>query len=136
VAVARHRLNSMPRVNISQGDALEYRLPQSTYDVVFTHFFLDCFNNSQVAILAKRLSDSLNSQGIWIVSEFRQSRYGWRKLFTYTSLSIMYCFFRYATGLQTRRLPDHTGALQNAGFAKHQERVSMAGLVASEWWER
>jgi hypothetical protein len=48
----------------------------------------------------------------------------------------MYFFFHYATGLGTTKLPDYVTAIKEAGFSLREERVSMAGLIASEWWQR
>ena len=106
LAVARQRLTALTRVHLTQGDALEYPFLQTTYDIVFTHFFLDCFDNRQVSDLVTRLSGALKRDSLWIISEFRQAPRGWRKVFTQAWLNIMYFFFRHATGLETRCLPD------------------------------
>jgi hypothetical protein len=48
----------------------------------------------------------------------------------------MYVFFRVVTGLEQQELPDHHAALREHGFQLREERVSMAGLIVSECWQR
>jgi len=131
VAQARKR-----NVSMIQADALEYPFRQASYDVVFTHFFLDCFASQQANTLIARVAASLTGRAIWIVSDFKQASSGWRKIYTRVWLAVMYLFFGFMTGLKTRSLPDHAPALLLAGFSKRNEQLSSFGLIASEWWQR
>jgi len=131
---ARKRLASFPKVRIFQADALQFTFPEEQYEIVFTHFFLDCFTSADLEVLMPHVARSLAPRASWIVSEFRQAPAGWRKLYTKTLLGIMYLFFRFATGLKTSRLPDYDSALQAAGFSKQTEKVSRGGLIVSEVW--
>ena len=124
------------RVNLIQRDVFDLALTPEAYDVVFTHFFLDCFDVNQLASLMARVSRGLTRDAVWIVSDFRNAERGWRKLFTGIWLKTMYLFFRLTTGLQISGLPGHGAALESAGFHLCKEQVSLLGLVASEWWQR
>jgi ubiquinone/menaquinone biosynthesis C-methylase UbiE len=133
VAEARKRAGT--RVQITQGDVMRVSLSGS-YDLIFTHFFLDCFDAESLEELVTRVSEVLTPDASWVVSDFRQARTGWRKVYTSVWLSVMYLFFGLATGLKTRRLPDYERVLAAAGFMTSQEKVSADGLIVSQWWRR
>ena len=133
---ARKRIGDHSRVRIFQQDVTGITLPSSRYDVLFTHFFLDCFTTETLQTVVSQLSNSLQSESIWIVSDFRELSHGWRKFFSQACLSTMYLFFRLAAGLRTRQLPAYSEVIQKAGFSLRKEQVSLAGLIASEWWQR
>lgn len=136
LAQARRRLACESHVKLIQADAFEVRLPEAHYDVIFTHFFLDCFDTESVAALLRRFSLALASRAVWVVTDFREIKNGWRRAYTRAWLTVMYLFFRYTTGLKTQALPEYESELARAGFSRRKERVSMAGLIASEWWQR
>jgi ubiquinone/menaquinone biosynthesis C-methylase UbiE len=136
IAEAQKRVHAREHVRIMQGDALQFPFPAATYDVVFTHFFLDCFTNRKVSELIHRLSGVLTPECAWVVSDFREASDGWRKLYTGIWLRTMYWFFKCATGLETQSLPRYSRALEAAGFFKLREQVSKDGLLASELWQR
>src|SRR5579863_4397150 len=48
------------------------------YDLVVSHFFLDCLTTDEVAALAQRLRASLAPQAQWLISEFAvpENRFG------------------------------------------------------------
>lgn len=136
VTEAHKRVTAGARVRIIQADVLSFAFKNRRYDAVFTHFFLDCFGTGTVKTLVDRLSAVLGRRSVWIVSDFRQVDRGWRRMFTRVWIAMMYLFFRYATDLETSRLPEYRSALHTAGFILRNEHVSMGGLIASEWWQR
>lgn len=117
-----------PRANFCQGDALMVPLAPAAYDLVVTHFFLDCFRDTELEGLAKRITDASQPGARWLISEFRQP--SWAT----PILSAMYLFFRIVTGLQTNYLVDHRPILRRHGFRLIREATSRAGLLASELW--
>jgi ubiquinone/menaquinone biosynthesis C-methylase UbiE len=134
VEQARKRAGS--KVSITQGDVLEFPFTRASYDLVFTHFFLDCFSASELERVITRVSEALTPEAVWVVSDFRRDRAGWRRIYTAAWLVTMYWFFAFATGLKTRRLPDYERALACAGFRKSKELMSADGLIVSQWWQR
>jgi ubiquinone/menaquinone biosynthesis C-methylase UbiE len=109
-------------------DALALPLAPAEYDLIVTHFFLDCFNASDLECLIARTARAAQPGAQWIVSEFRQPRWAT------PLLSALYLFFRVTTGLTTRRLTDHRPMLAKHGFYLKREETSRFGLLASEWW--
>jgi ubiquinone/menaquinone biosynthesis C-methylase UbiE len=148
VALARKRLGEGGGrgVRFVQGDALKAALPcpclggggagLSSYDIVYSHFFLDCFSTEQVAMLARRIAEVSGPVARWVISDFREAESGWRKVFTAAWIKTMYVFFKLATQLEQQQLPDHRSALKEHGFQLREERRSLAGLIVSECWQR
>lgn len=118
-------------VTYHQADALTMLLPAGEYDLIVTHFFLDCFDERDAAALMKKVARSARSDARWLISEFRET--GW---WSRVILSGLYLFFRITTGLQTRRLVDHRPLLKREGFRLEKEELGVFGLVSSELWVR
>jgi ubiquinone/menaquinone biosynthesis C-methylase UbiE len=114
-----------------QGDALTIPLPERKYDLIVTHFFLDCFAEPELTHLIQRLACSARPDARWLVSEFRQHSAWARAL-----VGMLYWFFRVTTGLKTARLADHRPLFARCGFRLARERRLRGGLLASELWIR
>lgn len=108
--------------------------PGARYDLVVTHFFLDCLTTAQVRALAAQVRGTVTPQAQWVVSEFAipQNRFG--RCIARPLVAFLYWAFRLLTGLKVRRLPGHAGALAEAGFELHQRRQWLGGLLVSELW--
>lgn len=104
------------------------------YDLVATHFFLDCLTQHEVRTLATRIASACTPTALWVVSEFAvpETRFG--ALLARPLVSFLYRCFRWLTGLSVRTLPDHCAALQSAGFMLREQRPRLGGLLVSELW--
>lgn len=118
-------------VAYQQGDALTIPLPEREYDLIVTHFFLDCFAEPDLACLIQRVARSARPDARWLVSEFRQPSAWARAL-----VGMLYWFFRVTTGLKTARLADHRPLFECSGFRLVQEQPIRNGLLVSELWIR
>jgi SAM-dependent methyltransferase len=112
-------------VNYRCEDARTAPLPAAEYDLIVTHFFLDCFDELELDPLIARLAGAAAPQARWLISEFRGN--GWL-------VRTLYFFFHIATGLRTRRLVDHHSLLKRHGFRLVRHADSWRGLLASELW--
>ena len=124
------------RVRFHHADAVHWQPPAVSYDLIVTHFFLDCFTNGELFPLVARLAAFTVPGARWTVSEFRQPPGGpaaWHASLWITGL---YAFFRVVTGLRARRLPNHAAALAAAGFRLERETVHRLGLLTSQAWRR
>lgn len=125
------------RVSYHQGDALTEPLGER-YDLVTSHFLLDCFDAHGIELLARRIRassppDASIPKPTWIITEFRVPS-GILRAPARALIRVMYAFFRLATGLRVTRLTDHHPILRAAGFRLEQQRTSLAGLLSSELW--
>jgi SAM-dependent methyltransferase len=124
--LARTR-NGTEHVNYRCEDASTAPLPTADYDLIVTHFFLDCFDETDMEPLIARLAHAATPKARWLVSEFRGN--GWL-------VRALYFCFRFTTGLRTRRLADHHPILKRHGFGVVRHEDAWRGLLASELWER
>jgi SAM-dependent methyltransferase len=122
-----HARAGAKHVNYRCEDARATRLQAAEYDLIVTHFFLDCFDETDLEPLIARLSDAAAPRSRWLISEFRGN--GWL-------VRALYFFFRLTTGLRTRQLVDHHPLLQRHGFRLMRHEHAWRGLLASELWER
>ncbi len=122
------------RVRTHLADARLWEPPAARYDLIATHFFLDCLTTGEVAALAARLRSSVLPSALWVVSEFAvpEGWFGW--LVARPLIASLYLAFRLLTGLRIHRLPNHRQALAQAGFTLAHERHRLGGLLVSELW--
>ncbi len=137
--LARQRLGAADgaRVRFHHADARRWQPPAVSYDLIVTHFFLDCFTDGELYRLVTRLTAFTAPGARWIVSEFRHPPIGGPRAW-HASLWItgLYAFFRVATGLRVRRLPDHMTVLTGAGFRLEREILARYGLLTAQAWRR
>ncbi len=126
--LARSRAGT-ERVSYHHADALTIPLPAATYDLIVTHFFLDCLDETDAASLATKLATAVQPNAHWIVSEFRD-----RSLWSRVIVGVLYVCFRVATGLRTRRLIDHHKIFARQGICLLRDETSVGGLLTSELW--
>jgi ubiquinone/menaquinone biosynthesis C-methylase UbiE len=128
------RCSDHARVNHLLGDARQFPLAAGRYDLVATHFFLDCFDARECPQVIERIATAAAPRARWLISEFRQAPNGWRGLWSRAWIGSLYGFFRVVTGLRTRALVDHHPILARCGFRLVCQETSRFGLLASELW--
>jgi SAM-dependent methyltransferase len=114
-------------------DALTFS-PTGHYDLLVTHFFLDCLSTSEVQRLAEAIRPHLASKALWVISDFDIPRTGPSVLPARILIGFLYRAFGLLTGLKTRHLPDYRSALQSAGLRCKSRKAWLAGFLFSELW--
>lgn len=122
------------RVHTHHADARHIHPPNPPYDLIVTHFFLDCLTTAEVQSLAATLRAAASPQAVWLVSEFAIPSGWYGRLVARPLIWILYRAFALLTGLAIRTLPDHHAALRQSGFALRNQRPQLAGLLVSELW--
>ena len=123
------------RVRTHIADARQWQPPaHARYDLVATHFFLDCLTSGEITTLAKSIRPALKPNALWVISEFGlpDGRFG--RLFARTLIAFLYQAFALLTGLKVRRLPDYGAALRESGWKLLDRRRFFRGLLISEVW--
>ena len=134
--VARIGSQLCRRVEYHCSDIHCFRPPQSAYDLIATHFFLDCFTTEQVNAVVRRIANWSAPRAQWIVSEFAQPSAPVAQLWTGALIRSLYAAFRVTTGLRVTHLPDYRAAIRSVGFELLREERALGGLLVSEMWER
>ena len=104
------------------------------FDLIVTHFFLDCFRPEELAALVAKIAESAAEDAQWLLTDFREPESGWRRWRGRAALALMYGFFRVATGLSASRLTPPDPFFETAGFRLASRRLANFGLAHSDLW--
>jgi len=114
-------------------DAMSFHLPVP-YDLIATHFFLDCLSTNDVQTLALRIAANGEPKTRWLISEFDipAGILRWPARLLVRSL---YFAFRVLTGMRVQQLPLWRQALRGAGFHCLKSVPRLGGVLVAEIWE-
>jgi SAM-dependent methyltransferase len=125
--------NAAMRLRIHHANALTVPLEDS-YDLVVTHFFLDCLTQPDLDTLITHINPTLTPGALWLVSDFRIPN-GLMRLPARLLVRSLYLAFRLLTGLRTTHLPDYATPLTQAGLTRVAHQHRLAGLLTTELWQ-
>lgn len=124
------------RVTLTCADARCFAPAASGYDLVVTHFFLDCLTEAEADGLIARIQPHLATGARWVVSEFQVPEKGrLQRSLARGVIAGLYAAFGLLTGLSVRRIPGWRGLLARHGFTQGARRSWLGGLLVSEVWE-
>jgi ubiquinone/menaquinone biosynthesis C-methylase UbiE len=123
------------RVEFVHADVLEWK-PEGEYDLIATHFVLDCFRPDQLERMLAKLSAVAAPGASWLVADFQEPPAGPAKWRARAILEMMYLFFRWATGLPASELTPPDDLLARHGFYLSERRIFEWGLLHSDLWVR
>jgi hypothetical protein len=134
----RHHLQpaELARVTFIYVDVLRWRAPAKTFDLIVTHFFLDCFRADELSTFLPGLAASATEGARWLVCDFREPEKGWQRGRARIALFCMYTFFRHFTRISAARLTPPDELLRRSGFRLSARQVANFGLIHSDLWER
>jgi SAM-dependent methyltransferase len=121
------------RLRTHHSNAMTFTLA-GPYDLVVTHFFLDCLTQAELNSLVARVASTLAPGALWLVSDFRIPD-GSMRLPARALVRGLYFAFRVLTGLRTTALPDHATPLTRSGLRRIARQHSFAGLLTTELWQ-
>jgi SAM-dependent methyltransferase len=141
IEVAEKRITGMGwaarrRVRFHAGDIREFAPGPVEYDLIVSHFFLDCFSDAELADVVGSLADWAAPDVTWIVSDFRETQGPIGRIWTSGVTRGLYAAFRLTTGLRVTRLPKYLPAIAEAGFRLRHEENALGGLLHSSVWGR
>ncbi len=127
----------LERVRFFHQDVTEFSPPAAAagYDLVATHFFLDCFAQQEISQIVSRIAAWAAPQAKWLVSDVRQAPNSVSKIWTRAAIRTLYAAFNSTTGLRITELPRYTDALAATGCQPQQEKITAAGLFYSSLWQ-
>ncbi len=122
------------RLRTHQANALTFTPPtQQKYDLIVTHFFLDCLTQPELDTLVARITPTLAPGALWLLSDFRIP-IGPLRLPAKLFVRSLYLAFRILTGLRTTHLPDHATPLASAGLTRIACHHLLSGILTTELW--
>jgi ubiquinone/menaquinone biosynthesis C-methylase UbiE len=123
-------------VEFLHADVFEWSPREHEFDLIVTHFFLDCFRAEQLQGIVGKLAVAARQKAAWLLADFQAPEVGLQRVRARLILKAMYLFFRIATRLPASRLtrPDHF--LARDEFVLSDRRVSEWGLLHTDLWLR
>ncbi|MGD0445422.1 MAG: class I SAM-dependent methyltransferase [Edaphobacter sp.] len=121
------------RLRTYQSNALSFPL-ENSYDLIVTHFFLDCLTQPELNNLIRRIAKNVPPGTLWLISDFRIPR-GPMRLPARLLVRSLYLAFGVLTGLRTTHLPDHATPLTQAGLVRIEHQYRLAGILTTELWQ-
>jgi SAM-dependent methyltransferase len=104
------------------------------YDLIVTHFFLDCLTTEEIHRLAARIRPAAGPGALWLVSEFATPGTLFGRAIAAPLVASLYIAFRVLTGLNLRSLPDYPRALSASGWSLQSHFPHLCGLLVSQLW--
>ena len=127
---------NLQQIQFVLADALLWTPPSGHFDLVVTHFFLDCFTPKQLQVLIPAIASSCRKSATWLLGDFHQKKEGWRGLPSRLLLRGLYAFFRAVTDLPADRLTPPDALLSMQGFTLERRQNLAFGLLHSDVWVR
>jgi ubiquinone/menaquinone biosynthesis C-methylase UbiE len=113
--VCRTHPQSSTGVRFLQRDILHWAPPDS-YDLIVTHFFLDCFEMPQLKSIVGKLADVARKDAIWLLTDFMLPKSRLARAHSAVWLRAMYAFFRLSARIEAKELVDPRAHLEAEGF--------------------
>jgi ubiquinone/menaquinone biosynthesis C-methylase UbiE len=113
-----------------------WKPPPARFDLIVTHFFLDCFRPEDLREVVTNLADAAQREARWLLADFRVPRSGFARLRGRVLLATAYGFFRLAAGLRANRLTPPDSLLSAAGFGLAERTLYHGGVLHSDVWQR
>ncbi len=129
LAASRLTAQERERVEFVCADARTFVLEKGDFDGIGTLFFLDCFSDDEVRLLAARLRAALRPGGLLLYADFELAGAGLSRLWKRVLIGVMYAFFRVIARLRTTALPNAVNALEAEGFVETERRIWWGGFV-------
>ncbi|MGH8101770.1 MAG: class I SAM-dependent methyltransferase, partial [Chthoniobacterales bacterium] len=106
----RLRPESLARVRFFHRDIRNWS-PERSYDLIVTHFFLDCFPEGKLEEIIEKLARAATPGARWLIADFTLPGNGFACLHARLWLWALYSFFRASTGIEAQRIIDPTPCL-------------------------
>lgn len=132
----RGRSESAGRVRFFKEEIGSWNAPDEHYDLVVTHFVLDCFPEAELKTIIKKLGRAATSDASWLLADFSLPAKGAARVKAQVWLSAMYAFFRLTTHIDARELIDPTPVIRAENFVLCRRYDSHRGMLKSELWRR
>lgn len=128
MSLAQKRVGEQHKIHWHCSDARDWQ--GDGYDLVISHFFLDCFTAEELNTLVPHLVKQMRPKACWLISDFSSTPGLWAKAL----ISIMYLFFKIVTRLCTHSLIDPAPILEQNGLECLKESRFMGKLTYSKVW--
>jgi trans-aconitate methyltransferase len=127
--------NQLDQVTFHRSDIATWS-PHDRYDLIVTHFFLDCFRTREVGGIVAQLAQAAAPNATWLLADFRIPERAFARMHARAWLALMYRFFRCVADIDARQLIDPSPFLRVEGFKLERQLLFRFGMLKSELWRR
>ena len=124
------------RVTFQHANLMECQWSGTSFDLIATHFFLDCLKPAQIRRVARLMAANSTPKAIWLLADFRVPETGWRRWRAIGILASLYLFFRCSVNLSAKWLTPPDRFLRASGFNLRRRRFASFGFAHSDLWQR
>ena len=124
------------RLRTIHADLRSFIPDRDGYDLIVSHFFLDCLTDEDLERMVARIVPHLAPDATWIISEFSIPQKCWRRIAAGALIRFLYFAFKTMTHLDVRRIPDYASVLANNGFFRQQQVQFLGGVLSAELWRK
>jgi SAM-dependent methyltransferase len=125
---------SIPHVRFLCKDILNWS-PQGSYDLLVTHFVLDCFPRPELQMIVNKLAAAAEPGALWLIADFILPRNRVARGHARLWLWLMYSFFGITASIKAKNIVDPQPILAGNGFVRASSTVSRAGMLRSDlYW--
>jgi ubiquinone/menaquinone biosynthesis C-methylase UbiE len=122
------------RVRFICADVASWSPPEHRFDLIVTHFFLDCFSGDRIADIVNKLWRAAMPNATWLLADFCMPAEGFARVRAGLWLAAMYRFFQITAGIEAKELEDPSPFLRAAGFALANQHLFRSGMLKSQLW--
>jgi ubiquinone/menaquinone biosynthesis C-methylase UbiE len=139
--LARERVHREGRggerqVRFLHADLRTWSPKENIYDLIVTHFVLDCFTENEATAIVGKLARALTADASWLIADFSIPSQKLARLRTKVWLAAMYLFFRVVAAISARHLIDASPLLERHRFQCLCRRSWQFSMLKSELWRR
>lgn len=117
-------------------DITSWAAPERHYDLLVTHFVLDCFPEAALTSIIRKLARAAADDANWLLADFCIPPNGMARLRARAWLAAMYLFFRVTARIDARELVDPASFMRAEGFGLARQQLLRSGMLKSEIWRR
>lgn len=137
IRVRRELPNQEHRVHFLHEDLRGFLPEANAYDLVVTHFVLDCFTETELSAVTGKIARAARPAASWLLADFALPSRGMTRLYAQLwLLHVMYRFFRITARISARELVDPSGFVSAQGFDLSARSILRFGSIKSECWQR
>jgi ubiquinone/menaquinone biosynthesis C-methylase UbiE len=123
-------------VRFRHHDITSWSPAEHHYDLVVTHFILDCFAEAALTRVIRKVARATTEDASWLLADFRVPVRRIARVRARAWLAVMYRFFRLTAGIDAGQLIDPTPFMGAHGFGLAQQHFFRKGMLKSEIWRR
>jgi len=128
ISHTKHRMRNDMRIEFIVGT--ENDIPDRSFDVIVTNFYLDLFKAESLLSVLRKLKNVMGPNSLWIVTDFTDKKW-WHRLM----IKVMYIFFRVTARIEASKLPDWNGALQKIGGRKNGSKFFFRDFIEATMFQ-